>query len=115
GITPTVFWTSLSPTLLAFNSNNAVATMLLPGTARVVATAGAVSDTADVQILQRPARVTVTPPSVTVDFGTDVTFTGAVLDPRGAVIAGQPVLWRSLDPTVLEAVANGRFRTIGSG
>jgi uncharacterized repeat protein (TIGR01451 family) len=113
GGTPTVFWTSLSPTNLSFNG--AIASALLPGNATVVATAGPVSDTATIQIVQRPTSVTVTPGSTQLDIGSEVVFTGNVLDPRGQTIAGQAVLWRSLDPTVLEALTNGRFRAIGTG
>lgn len=113
GAAPQVFWTSLTPNLLSVDG--ALATALLPGAARVIATAGTVSDTADIQILARPAAVGLSPEAQSVALGADVTFSGSVLDARGQPIAGQAVLWRSLDPTILEPTAEGRFRTLASG
>jgi uncharacterized repeat protein (TIGR01451 family) len=113
GGTPTVFWRSLDP---AASVTGNVATGVLPGSARIVATAGPVSDTAVLTVLQRPAGVAVTPDSLDVpDLGPEVALTGVMVDRRGAVIAGQAVLWRSLTPAILQDLGGGRFRTIGYG
>ncbi len=112
-LTGTVFWSPLDPQAVV---NGNVATGALPGTARIVATAGSKADTAVLTVRARPASVRVTPDSQTVvGAGVVVTLAGTVLDFRGNPIAGQPVLWRTLTPTVLEDQGAGSFRSAAPG
>ena len=109
----TVFWSSLDPQAVVVGNT---ATGILPGNARIVATAGSKADTALLTVRARPASVRVTPDSQTVvGVGVVGTLTASVLDARGAPIAGQPVLWRSLTPTVIEDQGAGRFRSAALG
>jgi uncharacterized repeat protein (TIGR01451 family) len=112
--TPVVFWTVLDAGVAGVSAG--VVHALLPGTARVVASAGPEADTVSIAVQARPSKVSVTPDTAKVSGpGAEVVFTGHVLDTRGKEIAGQGVLWRSLDPAVAESLGGGRFRSVTAG
>ena len=76
--------------------------------ARSIAVPGAVDSTA-VTVLTRsvPTAISLTPRNDTLfPLGTR-TLTASVLDQRGSVIAGAPVIWRSLTPAVARVSATG--------
>ena len=60
--------------------------------------------------------MTDSPWSKTVEsVGATADFTAQVLDPRGAVISGAGVTWRTLNSTVAEQVSGGQFRARANG
>ena len=112
---PTIFWRSLNPGVATVSGEGLVRSVV-PGQARIVATAGAFADTLDVRVLARPASVLLTPAEVLLDaLDEEVTFGAVVLDPRGDPVGEQEVTWTSADPAVLQHLGGGIFRSRGRG
>lgn len=108
-------FTSLNPNIATVTSDGVV-TGLLPGQALVVAAAGARADTVTITILQRLARVLLSPTSGTASsFGETITFTATPQDPRNANFTGATVTWTSSNTTVLESNGNGKFTAKRNG
>lgn len=112
---PVVFWRSLDVGV-ATVSGSGLVQGLLPGTARIVATAGAAADTVSLTVLPAPSSVSLDPPGATLDaLGQEVSFQATVLDPRGNPVPGDEVTWAAADPEILEHLGAGSFRGIGRG
>ncbi|MGM0669280.1 MAG: Ig-like domain-containing protein [Gemmatimonadota bacterium] len=112
---PVVFWKSLDAGV-ATVSGSGLVQGLLPGTARIVATAGTAADTASLTVLPAPASVSLDPSGATLDaLGQEVSFQATVLDPRGNPVPGDEVAWATADPEILEHLGAGSFRAIGRG
>lgn len=87
-----------------------------PGTARVVAVAGPLTDSAVVVVLPRIGRIVVDPDSAaTESLGDERSFTARVLDVRGDEVAGVPLRWSAADSRVAESLGGGAFRAAGRG
>jgi hypothetical protein len=112
---PTIFWRSLNPGV-ATVSGTGLVQAVLPGLARIVATAGAAADTVTVTVLQSPASVALNPDGAVLDaLGAEVAFEATVLDPRGEPIPGEGVTWDVADAAVLDDLGAGAFRARGRG
>ena len=112
---PTLFWRSLSPGVATVSGSGNVQA-LLPGLARIVATAGAAADTVTVTVLPGPASVALEPDGVVLDaLGEEVVFTATVLDPRGDPVPGDAVTWTVGDPEILQNLGSGQFRSASRG
>jgi uncharacterized protein YjdB len=113
--TPQIFWSSLDPAVAGVGAGGRVTT-LRDGTARIVAEAGPRADTVSLTVLQRPHTVAVTPERARVtSLGAEVEFEAAVLDPRGAVIAGAAVMWQPESSPIAEHLGGGRVRARAVG
>jgi uncharacterized protein YjdB len=112
---PTIFWLSLNPGV-ATVSGTGLVQGVSPGLARIVATAGAASDTVTVTVLQSPASVALNPDGAVLDaLGAEVAFEATVLDPRGEPIPGEGVTWDVADAGILEDMGAGAFRALSRG
>ena len=112
---PEIFWASLDPGVASI-SPTGVLTALAPGSVRVVATAGAVADTASTVVRARATGVAISPDGVLLQsLGEDVQFQGSVVDIRGDVIQGEAVSWGLESTEVLEDLGNGLYRSMSRG
>jgi len=112
---PTIFWLSLNPGV-ATVSGTGLVQGVSSGLARIVATAGAASDTVTVTVLQSPASVALNPDGAVLDaLGAEVAFEATVLDPRGEPIPGEGVTWDVADAGILEDMGAGAFRALSRG
>lgn len=113
--TARVTWASLDPTLATVSPTGMVTT-LLPGTARIIATAGPKTDTVRISINRRMSRIEIAPASRALNsLGEETTFTARVLDPRNAEFTGLTFEWSVADPTVAEHMGGGRFKALKVG
>jgi len=113
---PTLFWTVLDSAILA--AADSAVTALVPGTGRVVASAGAFADTASIVVTPAPSSVSVSPDTISVvGVGAQATFQAAVLDVRGDTIAGETVVWGTQSGGVVTSLGDGLFEAaaIGTG
>lgn len=111
---PEIFWTVLDSTILS--SAEADVTALMPGTGRVVASAGSFADTASIIVTPAPASVPIDPDTATViGIGAQATYQAAVVDLRGDTIVDETVVWGTQSPTVITALGDGLFEAIGVG
>ena len=112
---PTLFWRTMDP-LVATVSGSGVVQGVSPGTARIVATAGAAADTAAVSVLPRPASVAIEPQGAVLNaLGEDVSFQAQVLDPRGNPVPDDVVTWTVANPGILQDLGGGSFRALSRG
>ncbi|MCA9739802.1 MAG: Ig-like domain-containing protein [Gemmatimonadetes bacterium] len=86
-----------------------------PGTAAIIASASAASDTAWVTVAPEPAEIRVTPSTITLAPGGGVTLGATVLDRGGTPVAGAVVAWSSADPSVARVDASGRVTAVAIG
>ena len=113
---PSLFWTVLDSTILA--GADSTVTALVPGTGRVVASAGAFADTASIVVTPAPASVSVSPDTISVvGVGAQATFTAAVLDVRGDTVTGETVVWGTQSGGVITSLGDGLFEatSVGTG
>ena len=110
---PTVFWTVLDTEVLSVEGD--LLTGLVPGTGRVVATAGPASDTTSVIVLPAPATVVVDPDSIVVPVGETATFTAEVFDVRGDLLPDATVTWSSGTPVTIRSDGDGTFAALAAG
>jgi hypothetical protein len=112
---PTLFWRSLDPGV-AEVSGTGLVEGIVPGSARIVASAGTASDTVAVEVLPRPASVSLTPNGAVLDaLGDEIGFEAQVLDPRGGPFPDQSVTWSVANPGILEDLGGGAFRALARG
>lgn len=115
GASPVIYWSSLDPEVGTV-SESGTFLALNPGTARVVAVAGPVSDTITIQVLPALGSVVVSPSSATADaLGEELAFTAQVLDTNGEPVESETVTWSADEPSVLEHLGGGVFRAVGEG
>ena len=104
GVAYELFWTSLDPAVLALVDS--VATGIAPGTAEVVASAGAHADTVSVIVIVPPVdSVRVSPDSADVQAGATRTYSAQVFDANGNALSGRAVAW---------STGNASIATVGS-
>jgi Tol biopolymer transport system component len=109
-----VTWASTDTAVAKVNASGWVFAARV-GTAKVVATSGALADTAAVQVAQVPARVEVSPDSVGVDPGNTVLLGAAVRDANGKEIEGAAVTWASVDTAVAVVDSTGLVTGVATG
>jgi uncharacterized protein YjdB len=107
--TPLVFWAPVDPTHATVSPTGQVS-LLLPGPARVIASAGIRSDTITLQVRQRPSSVQVVPALAFTSIGAELSLSARVLDARGAEIVGEPVLFVVDNPAILDQTGPASFR-----
>lgn len=105
-----VTWTSRSPTIAAF-ADTLLGDTLQPnifvhgvqeGTAWIVATSGALSDSVLIQVVAQPnpnavATVTVTPPTLDLNIGDSTFLSAEVRDSAGNVLSNRQIAWLPAD------------------
>ena len=85
-------------------------------TATVSGLAGVAAAFQATSIAGAPATIRITPRThVLTGIGRSASFSAAVSDRHGNLVAGAPVTWRSLDPGVVSVDGNGMATTVGVG
>lgn len=113
-VSPQIFLTSLDSASLSVSDSTV--TGLLPGTGRVVASAGPPSDTVTIVVRPAPAAVMVTPDTSSVSGpGDQETFTATVIDARGDTLPTESVVWSTSTPSVLSSLGGGVFEAVATG
>jgi uncharacterized protein YjdB len=115
GSAGSVNWRSLDPTLATVGPTGQV-TALLPGTARIEATAGAHRATLNLVIQQVMQRLAIEPATQTLlAIGAETTLAARGVDARGGTVAGTEVAWTVAEGTSVESLGGGRFRALANG
>jgi hypothetical protein len=95
-----VFAWSSSSTGVATVDALGQATGLTVGATTITASAGGLSDSANLAVVQVAASITVVPPLVTLGMGDTLTFTAVARDANGHPIPGAHFAWSVSDPSV---------------
>lgn len=109
-----ITWTSSNTSLVTVSASG-MATGVAAGSATVTATSEGKSGTATVTVVRPVATVTIAPADATVFIGDSLTLTVAAKDAAGGTITGLPVLWNSLDPSILAVRSAGVVVPVGPG
>ena len=110
-----VSWSSGEATVVSVN-HSGLATAVGNGETMIVATAGAISDTAHFRIQQAIDSVTVSPsPGSTVVLGESLRLDAMALDKNGHVVAGTEFTWMSSDRSVARVDRSGLVTTLKVG
>ncbi len=108
-------WVS-SDTVVATVSANGLVTSVANGVARITASAGMASGSADVTVEQAVVAVEVTPtPDTLVAFGDTVRLSAAAFDANSHVVAGTEFAWAAVDESVATVDAAGLVTAVGNG
>jgi hypothetical protein len=115
-ISANVSWSS-DATSVASVSNQGVVTAVGNGTANVIATAGAVADTAEITVQQVAATLTLSPDTLRLPaVGDTATISRTVRDAGGSAMSGVPVTFATVDPAIATVNVNsGRVTAEGDG
>ena len=107
-------WSSLDPTVASVDANG-VATSLARGTARIVVSNGALADTAMFSVFQAEYAISAfaTPGALTV--GQSAQIKAEVDDINGQAVAGAPLAYASLTPSIVTVTASGVIQAISGG
>jgi trimeric autotransporter adhesin len=109
------FWMTNNAGVAAVSQTGRV-TGLLPGTAVITAVIDGVSNVSNVTVTLAPvARVTVSPPDVSVTAGKSVQLTANLADASGNALSGRDVAWESSDTRLATVDQNGLVRGIRRG
>lgn len=111
----TISWSSSAPGVATVDASGLV-TAVGNGTARITATAGSASGSAQVTVRQSASSVIVSPPSL--DFtalGDTLRALAAVSDEDGQPIVGAAVGWSSDDPDVATVDSTGLVTAVAEG
>ena len=109
-----VSWSSSAAPAATVDASGLV-TAVGNGTATITATAGEVSGSAAVSVIQSAASVMVSPSAATVEFRDTVQLTAEAFDENGHVVAGAEFTWSSSDTLVATVDESGLVRGIGAG
>jgi uncharacterized protein YjdB len=103
-----VAWSSTDNSVVRVNSSGWVFAEA-NGSARVVASVGAVADTASIEVAQTAASITVSPGAVRLGRRETVQLTAAVLDANGNEIgeALEDLEWSTDDPSIVSVDPTG--------
>ncbi len=85
------------------------------GNTRVTATAGSVSGTSSVTVIQRANDVTVSPDVTMLQVGDTLRLTAEATDAKGHPVAGAQFEWTSSDPSVVRVDGSGLVRAATEG
>lgn len=111
---PQVYWTVIDS--LSLTAAGSSVTGLLPGVARVIASAGAYADTASIVVRPAPATILLSPDTAfLVGAGEQASFSAVVADARGNTLTGEGVTWSSGAPTVVGSLGGGVFQALLPG
>lgn len=112
---PTVFWTSLDPTIATIASDGH-GLALKAGTARIQAVAGPITTVHEITVTQVPDAVAIDPAVATLNaVGAVAEFTAQVLDRSATPIEGAEVTWTLADDRIAEDLGGGRFAARAAG
>lgn len=115
-----VTWASLAEHVAAVAADGRVVA-LVPGVARVTASAGGLTAEALITVREPVvdpppvAAVELSEPAVSLAEGASRTLTATPKDATGAPITGLPVLWRTSDEGVVYVTAGGELRAVRAG
>ncbi len=110
-----VSWT-MDDNSVATVSTGGLVTAVRNGSATVTATSGSATGAAAVTVLQRPARIGVSPSTVTFSaLGDTVRLTAQPLDANGNEVADATVTWTSGDEAVATVDSGGLVTAAGNG
>ena len=109
-----VFWSSADTAVAAVDSAGLV-TAIGGGSATIVATAGEISGTAAVTVMQSAGSIVVSPRADTVALGDTLRLAAEALDSNGHAVAGAEFRWSSSDPSVATVDDSGLVRGQAEG
>lgn len=115
-----VAWASLAEHVATVAADGRVVA-ILPGTARVTATAGGITAEAVITVREPVvdpppvAAVELSEAEVSLAEGASRSLTATPRDATGAPISGLPVLWRTSDEGVVYVTAGGELRAVRAG
>lgn len=104
-----ITWSSTDTAIAKVNTNGWVSAVA-NGTARIIATSGALADTATIEVAQAPATIELGTDSVSLAPGDTMRLAGVVSDANGAEIPDAEITWASEDENVA-AVDDGGLVT----
>jgi uncharacterized protein YjdB len=96
---PGLSWRSAQPAVVQVDATGR-AIAVAPGTAQVIAETESHADTANIDVRQDVASVTVTPPASSIGIGAQQALTATLRDPNAHPISGRAVTWTSSAPGV---------------
>ncbi len=112
----TIGWWSSDAAVAAVDADGLVRAGSAPGSALIVASAGAKADSFRLSVGRSPvAMVSVTPSDVLVDAGKTAQLIATVYDAAGRVLAGRDVAWSSSAPDVASVSATGLVTGVDVG
>jgi uncharacterized protein YjdB len=106
---------SASPVGVVSVSPSGVARASAVGVAGITASTEGVSTSISVEVTQVPARLVVSPSTLSIVPGEEARFSVRVLDALGSTIPGVPVTWASSDSSVVSVDSEGNVLGIGLG
>ena len=109
----TIGWSSSDDSVATVGDGDAVARG--NGTARIVASAEGLADTATLTVDQEASGVTVTPATDTLAVGDSTHLSAEATDANGNPVAGPDVSWTSADTAVAVVDSTGLVRTRADG
>lgn len=108
-------WVTSAATIATVSSAGVV-TGVAPGTARITATVEGKSANATVTVTTVPvARVTITPPTISINRGQTFQLTAATFDAAGVALTGRVVTWLSGSATIARVTAQGLVTGLARG
>lgn len=107
-------WASTDTAVVRVNASGWVQSVGV-GTANVVASSGALADTAAVEVEQVPAELVVSPDSVALVVGDTARLAATVWDANGVEVAGADVAWTSIDTTLAAVDSAGVVTGVAAG
>ncbi len=114
-----VAWAARTPSVATVSGTTlttAVATAVGIGQTWIVASAGAVRDSALLVVANRAAQVAITPATVSLaSLGDTVRLTAIARNELGNVIAGATVEWASANPAIVSVSTGGLVTAVGTG
>ena len=109
-----VVWSSADTTVAAVDSAGLV-TAVGSGVATITATAGEVSDTAVVTVMQSAGSVIVSPPAATITLGGTLRLVATAYDENGHQVQGETFTWSSTDVSVARVDGSGLVTGVAEG
>lgn len=102
----TLSWQSSAPQIATVDANGLVRAIAV-GSAQITASAGSVSGSAQVTVVQVAARVTLTPARDSIFTGGTLQLVAAAIDKSNAAIASPRTTWSSSDSSIASVSATG--------
>jgi alpha-tubulin suppressor-like RCC1 family protein len=116
-ITGTVAWSALDPTIVSLKpaGNQATATAVANGAARVVVSYKTVSDTIIIAVRQIPVQIAFANDNLIVAKGTTISVGAAAADSNGAPIPTETLTYYNSDSTIATVTQHGQLTGIRYG
>jgi hypothetical protein len=111
---PTIAW-SVDPAGVAFINASGLLRADGTGEGTITARTGTGTGTAPLRVVQEPFAVSISRPFAETLAGDSVLLSASVRDARGSLIAGDGLLWSSVDDAIAAVSQNGWVRGVSDG